>query len=177
MSGENNSPTGDPSEMMRHWIEMVSEATAACQKWAVNQISPETMRQTRANVLKMWSEYWEQLLRSSSFLGAEKQCMTGNLEFRKQMHEFLGLLHHEMQLATAQDIDQLMRTLRRMGEDQQEQCEQICQRLDKLATQVDALAQRFGKAETNARPTASGRPEPHNRRKPNPKHGNAHRRR
>jgi hypothetical protein len=177
MSGENNSPTGNPSEMMRHWFEMASEATAACQKWAVNQVSPDTMRQTRANVLKMWSEYWEQLLRSSSFLDAEKQCMSGNLEYRKQMHEFLGQLHHEMQLATAQDIDQLTRTLRRMGEDQQEQCEQICQRLDKLATQVDALAQRLGGVENSPRPTTPARPDLHIRRKPNAKHRNAQRRR
>jgi hypothetical protein len=40
MNGEKNSPTGDSGEMMRHWFEMASEATAACQKWAVNQVSP-----------------------------------------------------------------------------------------------------------------------------------------
>ncbi len=177
MSGENNSPTGDPGDMMRHWFEMASQTAEACQQWTVNQVSAETMRQGRANVLKMWSEYWEQLLRSSSFLGVEKQCMAGNLEYRKRMHEFLGQLHHEMQLATAPDIDQLMRTLRRMSEDQQERHEEILKRLDEMAAQMGALAERLDAREKSAPPAANAAPDPRNRRRPNSKNRNAQRRR
>jgi hypothetical protein len=154
MSNENNSPSGGPGDFMRQWFEMATKAAESCQQWSLNQVSAETMHQARANAMKMWSDYWEQCLRSAPFLGAEKQCMSGGLEYRKQMHEFLGQLNHEMQLATTQDIDQLMRTLRRMSEDQKEQLDDISAHLEDLAEQVEAVAERLDVLEGESSPPA-----------------------
>jgi hypothetical protein len=182
MSGENSFP-GDPSEMMRQWFQIASQTAAACQNWTANQAAAETMRQTRSNVLQVWGDYWENFFRSASFLNAEKQCMAGNLEFRKKMHEFLGQFHHEMQLATAPDIDQLMRTLRRMAEDQQEQCEQICQRLDDIEDQLGDLAERLGveennsaQGENNSHPEENSNSSPRNRSRPRARNRSVYRR-
>lgn len=152
MSDENTNPFPDPSEMMRQWFQMASQSAEACQNWTANQVTAETLRQARTNVFNMWSDYWDKLLRSSSFLGAEKQYMAGNNEYRKKMHEFLGLLHHELQLATAPDIDQLMRTLRRMSEDQQEQFEEICERLEDIEARLDELTEQPDSAVQNSEP-------------------------
>jgi hypothetical protein len=152
MSGETNSSSGDPSDFIRQWFDMASEVAEACRPWGIDQFSAETMRQARANAMKIWSDYWEQFLRSAPFLSAEKQCMAGGLEYRKQMHEFLGQLHHEMQFATAQDIDQLMRRLRRMGEDQREQFDEISSQLSDVAEQLEAIAERLDALEGESPP-------------------------
>jgi uncharacterized coiled-coil protein SlyX len=167
MNAENDFPAVDSSELMRHWFEMVSQTSEACHEWTKKQVSTESMHHTRSTIFKIWGEYWENIFRSSAFLNAEKQFMSGNLEYRKKIHEFLGQLHHEMQLATVPDIDQLVRTLRRMGEDQQEQQEQICQRLDKMAAQLDDLAKRLDAAENESLPEANSNPGPHSEGKPN----------
>jgi hypothetical protein len=183
MSGEDNSSPFDSGEMMRQWFQMASQAAETCQNWAANQAAAETMRQTRSNIFQMWGDYWEKFFRSATFLNAEKQSMAGNLEFRKKMQEFLGQFHHEMQLATAPDIDQLMRALRRMGEDQQEQYEQLCQRLDEIELQLDDLAERLGVEENNTQaqeygssPEQNSNSSPRTRRRPNSRNRSVQRR-
>jgi hypothetical protein len=169
MSDENDPPTDGLNEMMRHWFEMASQTAEACQKWSAKPASPEAMRQTRADVFKVWGDYWEHILRSSSFLDAEKQCMDRGIESRKKIHEFLAQMHHELQLATAPDIDQLTRTLRRMREDQQEQSDQICAQLSTIAAQMDAIAERLNALENSAPPASASNPAPRIPPKPNPK--------
>ena len=177
MDGENTSSGDGVSEMMRHLFDMAVQGAESFQKWSGNQVTPETMRRIRSDVIKMWSDYWEHLLRSSAFLGAEKQLMAGSLEYRKQMHEFLDQLHHEMRLATASDIDQLMRTLRRMAEDQQEQYDQIRMDMSKMAAQIDKIDERLESAEKRSPPAAAASSDQRNRRKPNPKNKKISRRR
>jgi hypothetical protein len=172
MSGDNSSPADSFNEMMRHWFEMAAQTAESCGKWPDRPITPESLRQSRSNVIKIWSDYWEHLLRSSAFLDAEKQCMAGNLEFRKQVHEFLAQFHHEMQLATAQDIDQIMRTMRRIEEDRQEQSDQILLTLGKVSAQMDAIAGRLDALEKCDSPAVPSSSDRRNRRKQKPNRGN-----
>ena len=147
MSDETKATPDGPGDLMRLWLDMASQTAQACQAWSGAAASPEAFRQGRSDLFKVWSDYWEQFLRSSSFLEAQKRSLTGSLEYRKQFREYLGRLHHELQLASAQDIDQLMISVRRMGEDLREQFEQAGQRLDGLSTQLGALAARVGALE------------------------------
>jgi hypothetical protein len=153
MSDETKSTTDGPGDMMRMWMDMASRATEACQTWAGAagaSAAPDMFRQNRSNVFKMWSDYWEQFLRSASFLEAQKQSMSGGMEFQKQSREYLAWLHHELQMPSSQDIDQLMIGMRRLKEDLREQFDEIGGRLDNLAAQVNALAARLNASEQKA---------------------------
>jgi hypothetical protein len=173
MKGEDNTSSDSADDMMRRWFEMASQAAEACQKWAANPHSSEAMRQTRSNFFDIWSDFWEHYLRSASFLDKEKTWMAGGLETRKKIHEYLGWLHHEMQLATAPDIDQIMRTMRRLNEDRQEQHEEICRHLNDLSEKLDALGERLSASESKdspAEPPRADNPGDPHRRKRIPKH-------
>lgn len=147
MSDESKATANGPGDLMRLWFEMASQASEACQAWAGAAASPETLREGRANLWKVWSDYWEHFLRSSPFLEAEKRSLAGSLEFQKQVREYLARLHHELQLASSQDIDQLTIAVRRIGEDLREESEELGERLSRLAAQVEALAAQVGALE------------------------------
>ncbi len=147
------------ADMMRLWFDMASQATDACQAMA-GSLSPDAFRSNRANLFKVWGDYWEQFLRSSPFLDAQKQFLTGGTESRNRMREYLGWLHHEMQLASSQDIDQVIKALRRLGEDIGEQFEQVDRRLKNLNAQLDSLGDRLEAMEKKARVEKNATPEP-----------------
>lgn len=86
----------------RFWFDMASRTAENCQSWSGAALSPDAFRQGRSDLFKVWSDYWEHFLRSTSFLDAEKQCLSGSLEYRKQFREYLERLHHELQLPSSQ---------------------------------------------------------------------------
>ncbi len=139
MSEETNTGPKGPPDLMRVWLEMAQCATEASQAWAT-AASPEGFRQNRADLYKVWSDYWEQFLRSAPFLENQQRAMQGSLQWRKQIREQLEQWNHGLQLATSQDIDRLMLALRRLGEDVDEQFQQLHDRLNDLSTRLDALA-------------------------------------
>ncbi len=152
MSEEPKTTPDGVADMMRIWFDMASHAAETYQAMAGAAVSPEVFRDNRSQLFKAWGKYWEQFMRSSPFLEIEKQCLGGGLESRKRLREYLGWLHHELQLATSQDIDQVIRTVRRLGEDIEEQFEQVDRRLKNLAARVDNLADRVEVADRRARP-------------------------
>ncbi len=151
MNNESKS-TGHPGDLLHLWYDLVSHATEAYQPWAGATMSPEVLRQSRSNLYKAWGDSWERFLRSSSFLDNNRQYMTGTLEMKKQVREFFNWLHHEMQLASADDVDQIMATLRRLGEDLREQLEEIHSRLDDFGARLHA-------GPTQEAPAGKGRDE------------------
>ena len=167
MSDETKSAGDGPADMMRLWGDMASRATEACQAWSGAAISPDAFRQGRSDLFKLWSDYWEHFMRSASFLEAEKRGLSGTLEYRKQFREYLERLHHEMQLPSSQDIDHLMVSVRRIGEDLREHFDQMAERLDGLSAQLDTLAarlealeERVAKRKTAASSVPSGENQP-----------------
>lgn len=167
MKGENDTSSGSPTDLMRQWFDMAAQAAEVCQEWTANPLSSDAMKQTRSSLFDIWSDYWEHYLRSATFLDTEKKCMAGGVETRKQFHELLGRLHHEMQLATAQDIDQIVRTMRRMNEDRQEQQDEISKKLNELSQKFDALSKTLSALEDHepqTERTGDDIPDPHRRR-------------
>ena len=151
MSDETKATADGLGDMMRLWFEMASRATEATQAWAGAAASPEAFRQGRTDLFKAWGDSWERFLRSAQFLEAQKRYMTGSVELRQQIQEQLGRFQHELQLATSQDIDQLMSTVRRVGHEVREQGELLTARLNGLSARVDALAARLA-ARENGKP-------------------------
>ena len=143
MSDQTTSTTDGMAGMMRLWLDMAAHATEAYQTLAGTAVSPEAMRQGQSNLYKIWGDWWDRYLRSTPFLDAQKQYAGRNVEFQKQIREQLGRLHHELQLASAEDIDQLMIGVRRIGEELREHCESIDERIAGFSAQLDALAVRL----------------------------------
>ena len=76
----------DPfSNMTQMWLQMAANAAQAWQPAAGSTASPEMFRKGRADLMQIWSDWCEQLMRSSAFLEAQKQCMGGSLAVRKQV--------------------------------------------------------------------------------------------
>jgi hypothetical protein len=142
MSDKTNAADDGVGNLMHLWFDAASHVMEACQTWAGATASPEVFRQNRSNMFKMWSDAWEQYLRSSSFLEMEKQCLTGSVELRKQSREYLERMHHELQLASTGDIDQLVIAMRRLAEDVREQFEQVENRLNGISSQMETLSVR-----------------------------------
>jgi hypothetical protein len=136
-------PTSDGmGGLMNIWFDAASHVMEACQTWA-GAVSPDAFRQNRSNLFKMWSDSWEQFLRSSSFLEMEKRCLTGSLEVRKQSREYLERLHHELQLASSGDLDHLVAAMRRLEDNIRGQFEQLENRMNDLSSQLEEFAARL----------------------------------
>ena len=94
-------------------------------------------------MLRAWSEYCDELMRSPEFLQTMKESMKTAVEFRKEMNQTLGRMRHELQGSSRQDVDQIMSFLTRLErrlEDDEERSiartEQIVKRLETLETKL-----------------------------------------
>jgi hypothetical protein len=168
---DNNAING-LSDWMRLCFETTSRTMKAMEGMAANPIMPDGFRDARSQAFQAWSDYWEQFLRSAPFLQVQRECAKAHTDSQKQLHELLGRLHHEMQLATSQDIDQVMRALRRIAEDATEHREEIDARLDELAARIDALAASLGSTAQNQVPGNGASKPGENRSRPFPSQSN-----
>ncbi len=148
MGNDNDDPF---SNLSRMWTEMAASAMQAWQPMMGGTASPDLFRKGRSDFLQVWSDWCEQLLRSSAFLEAQKQCMTGSLAFRKQIRANLRRAQRELQIAGREDIDALVAALRRSQRRVLDQLEENSERLQGLEAKLDGLSeqlQRFvGRAE------------------------------
>ena len=138
------SETNDPlSNMTRMWMEMAASAMQAWQPMAGRTASPELFRKGRADLMQVWSDYCEELMRSSAFLDAQKQCMSGNLAFRKQFRANLRRLQRELQVVGREDIDALLAAIQRSRTRVLDQLEETAERLQTLEAKFDRLTARL----------------------------------
>ena len=138
------SDINDPfSSLTRMWLEMAANATQAWQPATGGTASPEIFRKARSDLLQVWSDWCEELMRSSAFLEAQKQCMTGNLAFRKQIRTNLRRVQRELQIAGREDIDALVAAIRRSQRRVLDQLEETSERLKTLEAKLDCLNERL----------------------------------
>jgi hypothetical protein len=138
------SDTNDPfSNLTRMWMEMAANAMQAWQPSAGGTASPEIFRKGRADLLQVWSDWCEQLMRSSAFLEAQKQGMSGTLAFRKQIRTNLRRVQRELQIAGREDIDALVAAVRRSQRRVLDQLEETSDRLQSLEAKLDSLNERL----------------------------------
>ena len=138
------SDTNDPfSNLTRMWMEMAANAMQAWQPMAGSTASPDMFRKGRSDFLQVWSDWCEQLLRSSAFLEAQKQCMSGSLAFRKQIRANLRRMQRELQIAGREDIDALVAAVQRSQRRVLDQLEETSERLQALEAKLDRLGERL----------------------------------
>ena len=140
------SDTNDPfSTLTRTWLEMAANAMQAWQPLTGPTASPDMFRKGRANLLQAWSDWCEQLMRSSAFLEAQKQFMNGNLAFRKQLRTNLRRMQRQLQIAGREDIDALAAAVRRSQRRVLDQLEETSERLQSLEAKLDCLGERLAR--------------------------------
>ena len=138
------SDTNDPfSTLTRMWMEMAANAAQAWQPLAGPTASPEMFRKGRSDFMQVWSDWCEQLLRSSAFLEAQKQSMSGSLAVRKQIRANLRRMQRELQIAGREDIDALVTAVRRSQRRVLDQLEETSERLQSLEAKLDCLSERI----------------------------------
>ncbi len=138
------SDANDPfSNLARMWTEMAANAVQAWQPMAGSTASPDLFRKSRSDFLQVWSDWCEQLLRSSAFLEAQKQYMGGSLAFRKQIRGNLRRMQRELQLAGREDIDALVAAIQRSQRRVLDQLEETSEQLHALDAKLDRLGERL----------------------------------
>jgi hypothetical protein len=138
------SETNDPfSNLTRMWMEMAASAMQAWQPSAGPAASPEMVRKGRADFMQVWSDWCEQMMRSSAFLEAQKRCLDGSLAVRKQIRGNLRRAQRELQIAGREDIDALVAALRRSQRRVLDQLEETSDRLETLESKLDGLSARL----------------------------------
>jgi hypothetical protein len=158
MDGDGADPFG---RFARTWAEMAANAMRAWQPWAGgagSTASPDVFRKARLDFLQLWNDWCEELLRSSAFLEAQKQCMSGNLAVRKQMRAHLRRIQRELQLAGREDIDAVVAAVQRSQRRILDRLDETFDRLQTLEAKLDGIAARMEQlagGKTNASEAAS----------------------
>ncbi len=151
------SDTNDPfSNLTRMWMEMAANAMQAWQPLAGSTASPDMFRKGRSDFLQVWSDWCEQLMRSSAFLEAQKQCMSGSLALRKQIRANLRRMQRELQIAGREDIDALVAAVQRSQRRVLDQLEETSERLQVAGSQA-GLPGRAARAVHGLEDGAAGR--------------------
>ncbi len=140
MKSEMNDPF---SNMTRMWMEMAASAMQAWQPAGGTTASPELLRKGRGDLMQIWSDWCEELMRSSAFLDAQKQCLSGSLVFRKKMRSNLRRMQRELQIVGREDIDALVAAVQRSQRRVLSQIEETSQRLQSLEAKLDCLSERI----------------------------------
>lgn len=123
----------------RAWSDLASKMMGVGMAYAPESTPPDAARQMRSAMFKAWSEYFDQFMRSADFLDMMKQSMTGSVQARRQMNDFLGQLRHEFQGTSRQDIDQVLASLRQLERRLAEHTEPLADRLDEISRRLDDL--------------------------------------
>lgn len=118
------------------WADFASRMAQAGMAFSPGDAPPDAARAMRDAALGAMGEYCEKLMRSPEFLETLKQSMAASIEMRKQLNEFLGRMHHEMQAPSRQDVDQLMLALGHLEH-------RIVDRLERLEDRLGGLESRL----------------------------------
>ncbi len=140
MGSDMNDPFGN---LTRMWVEMAANAMQAWQPVTGGTASPDMFRKGRADFLQVWSDWCEELMRSSAFLEAQKQAMSGGLAVRKQIRANLRRMQRELQIVGREDIDGLVAAVKRSQRRLLDQLEETSERLQAVEAKLDCLSERI----------------------------------
>ncbi len=121
------------------WTDMGSKLMDAGMASPPGMPTPDGARQMRTAFFRAWSDYCDELMRSPEFLETMKQSMAGAVEFRRQLNESLGKMHHEFQGTSRQDVDHLMQSMAHVERRVLNAVEGLADRLEEVNARLDAL--------------------------------------
>ncbi|MCB1235679.1 MAG: hypothetical protein KDM91_11460 [Verrucomicrobiae bacterium] len=145
----------------RLWTDFAGKMASAGASFSPNATPPDAARGMRSAFFDALTGYFEQYLRSPEFLDSWKQVMAGAIEFRRQLNENLGRVHHEFQGTSRQDIDQLMIALTHLERRLVDTIERAEERIDGLSARLQLLEKAVaGGASSSPAPIAKPKPGP-----------------
>lgn len=118
----------------KFWADFTGKMAAAGFTMPAGGTPPESARQMQSAVLRALADACDEYLRSPQFQESMKQSLAASVQFRRQMNDWLGRMHHEFQGPSRQDIDQLMQVMERLER-------RTSDGFDRLSARIDALEQ------------------------------------
>lgn len=151
MSENNGDPFAEASERFsqgqnqfaKMWTDFAGKMATAGVSFAPESTPPDAAKQMRGAFFKALSDYCEEYMRSPEFLDSWKQAMDGAIQFRRQMNESLGKMHHELGGTSRQDVDRTMIAISHLERRLVDTMERAAERVDEVAGRVDALEKKM----------------------------------
>ena len=134
------------------WTDMGSKLMDAGMASPPGMPTPDGARQMRTAFFRAWADYCDELMRSPEFLETMKQSMAGAVEFRRQLNESLGKMHHEFQGTSRQDVDHLMQSMAHVERRVLNAVEGLSDQLEEVNARLDALEGAAGTGAARKRP-------------------------
>jgi hypothetical protein len=128
-----------PMDMFELWTDTWSKMWGAGMAQAGDGGGPDAFRQVRSAMLSAWGDYFNRFMRSPEFLEALKQMMDVNVACRRKANDLLGQMQDNLQMASRQDVDQMMRTMRHLEHRLMDGIERISCEQERLGQRLEAL--------------------------------------
>lgn len=138
-AGDAFSPGADPFTKM--WGDFASKIGATGLAFAPEGPFSDASRQVRTAMFKAMSEACDEFMRTPQFQDMMKQSLSASIQFRKQLNEYLGRMHHEFQGTSRQDVDQLMEVIGHVERRITDSVERLSSRVDQLSARLQRMEQ------------------------------------
>jgi hypothetical protein len=136
-AGDAFSPGADA--FIKMWGEFANKMGAAGVAFAPEATVSDASRQVRTAMFRAMSEACDEFMRAPQFQDMMKQSLSASIQFRKQLNEFLGRIHHEFQGTSRQDVDQLMEVIGHVERRVMDSFERLSSRLDELSARLERI--------------------------------------
>ena len=136
-AGDAFSAGADPFTKL--WGDFASKMGAAGMAFAPENPFSNASRQVRAAMFKAMSEACDEFMRAPQFQDMMKQSLNASIQFRKQLNDYLGRMHHEFQGTSRQDVDQLMEVIGHVERRITDSVERLSSRVDQLNARLERL--------------------------------------
>ena len=121
------------------WGDFANKMGAAGLPFAREATGSDASRQVRTAMFKAMSEACDEFMRAPQFQDMMKQSLSASIQFRKQLNDFLGRIHHEFQGTSRQDVDQLMEVIGHVERRVTDSFERLSSRLDELNSRLERM--------------------------------------
>jgi hypothetical protein len=135
--------TEGQNQFLKMWTDFAGKMGGAGVSFSPSSTPPDMTKEMRATFFKAWSEYCDEYMRSPAFLDSWKKAMDSAIDFRRQMNQSMGKVHHEFQGTSRQDIDQLMIALTHLERRLVDNLERTGGRVEEMADRIDALEKKL----------------------------------
>ena len=121
------------------WGDFANKMGASGVPFAREATASDASRQVRTAMFKAMSEACDEFIRAPQFQDMMKQSLSASIQFRKQLNDFLGRIHHEFQGTSRQDVDQLMEVIGHVERRVMDSSERLSSRLDELSSRLERI--------------------------------------
>jgi hypothetical protein len=146
MSSMNANPFFEQAQRLTElWAEMAVKMAGAGLSGDPDSPPPDAARAMRSAALAATTQYADQFMRSPQFLQMVKQSIDASIEFRRRMNEFFTVARHGTEGVAREDVAGLLGAMQRMEGRTVDRLEEIASRIDALGRRLDAIEGAGGK--------------------------------